>query len=358
MAIRAMGLILLLSAIAMDVGADREGESPNFMAALTDVAAGRVCEHLEGRFRNLKSEGRDHQDAAVTGTLWIKECRAGSVEGNPHILALSIKAQGWRWIYQKKEKLAAEFEISEYGKFEVAMDIQGRLDAVYNPREKVLALWFLPQGEPELNFSQVGDIEVNEEGLWASVLGGVASVFMQSPETMAAETFEALGRKKLVRKLEKGFSIAADFCSGRVVVRMAKMSRQELVSSLEEKVGESQAHHAQMHPDGLIVAGPFSAGSEKLQIKISGTSGNQLHAQLVCQEEANRMASAFLNDKRMPEVQTLTDNRAGSLLTMEASSDNCPVVLVTRPAGPAKTPFDFNYRVNEHRAMKPLADCD
>lgn len=353
---RIVVFILSLPLMTFGAGAQPANEDPNFIAALTDVAAGRACERLEGQFRNLKSKGRD-DESAVTGSLWIQECRASSLEDDPHMMKLSINAAGWRWIYQKKEKFAADFVVSEYGRFEVTIDILGRLDTHYDPQEKVLALWFLPQGEPKLSFSQVGDIEVNEEGLWASVLGGIASVFMQSPEAMAAETFQQLGRKKLTQQLEQGFSIAVDFCSGQIYTQMAKLSRQELVSALEIKP-VNQATLAQMHPEGLLIVGPFSATSEKLQVKISHTSGNQLRAQLVCQDSAKRIASAFMDDEAIPEVRVLTDNTAGSLLTIDGAIGNCPIALVAQPAGQIENPFEFSYRVSEQRALKPLADCN
>lgn len=123
------------------------------MAALTDVAANRACDRLENQFRSLEDEGRSGQPS-VTGTLWIKNCRAQSIEGDSRGIALYIDAAGWRWIYREKEKLGAEFEVSDYAKFEVAVEINGRLDAVHDPKAKVMVLWFLPMGEPGVRFSR------------------------------------------------------------------------------------------------------------------------------------------------------------------------------------------------------------
>ena len=347
---------VLITGWALNCGAQPADDDPRFITALTDVVAGQACERLEGQFRGLESDDRNSKPV-FTGTLWIKECRAGSVDGEPHKLTLSINAEGWRWIYRKKEKLAAEFVVSDYGKFDVAVDVTGRLDAVYDPRAKVMALWFLPQGEPRVRFSHVSDIDVDEEGLWASVLGGVASVFMHSPEDLATETFQQLGRKKLTQKLAEGFSVATDFCTGRTFTQLAKLSKEQLISSVEQKA-IVPTRRVQIHPDGLVIVGPLSAKSEKLQVKINGTSANQLRAQLICQDSAERLARAFINNELLPDVQVLATNEGGSLLTVDAAPGNCPIALITRPSGQTERPFNFSYRVTEQRVMEPLADCD
>lgn len=355
MNIRTMFAATLIAGWALGSGA-QTGNDPNFMAALTDVATSRACERLENQFRSLESDGRDGQPS-VTGTLWIKECQTGSVDGDPREMALSINAEGWRWLYREKEKLGAEFEVSDYARFDVAVDVAGQLDAVYDPRAKVMGLWFLPKGEPQVRFSQVGDIEVDEEGLWASALGGVASVFMHSPEKLTTETFQQLGRKKINQKLAEGLSAAVDFCTGQTFTQLAKLSKEQLISSVEQKPA-SETRHVQMHPDGLVIAGPFSAESETLQIKINGTSANQLRAQLVCQDSAERLAGAFMKNESLPDVRVLATNEGGSLLTVDAAPGNCPIVLITRPSGKSERPFNFSYRVTEQRTMKPIADCE
>lgn len=355
MNIRAITGVFFMMCCALGSSAQTTDDS-NFMAALTDVAANRACDRLENQFRGLEFEGRDGQPS-VTGTLWIKNCRAQNVEGDPRGIALSINAVGWRWIYREKEKLGAEFEVSDYAKFEVAVKINGRLDAVYDPKAKVMVLWFLPKGEPGIRFSQVGDIDVDEEGLWASVLGGVASVFIHSPEKLASETIQQMGRKKLEQKLTEGFSVAADFCTGQTFMKLAKLSKEQLISSVEQKPpGETKRVH--MHPEGLIIAGPFNAESETLQIKVNGTSANQLQARLICLDFAERLAEMFIKDKSLPDDRILATNEGGSLLTVEAAPGNCPVALVARPAGKTERPFNFSYRVTEQRPMMPLADCN
>ncbi|QJR82630.1 hypothetical protein CA267_018665 [Alteromonas pelagimontana] len=162
-------------------------ESEHLSAALVDIAGKRICDRLQNRYRGLK---RDLPGGATaySGTLWIHSCEVEYNEKQQDIITLLLGIEGWRWLYREKEKLGAEFKVSEFAQFQVDISLQGRVAAKYDPQAKRLAMWLKPTETPEVNFKASGDVDVEKEGMWGAVLAGAASLIGQSPDTLADET--------------------------------------------------------------------------------------------------------------------------------------------------------------------------
>lgn len=328
-----------------------EARDKNLILALTQLAGMYACDRMRGKFRTIKSEGRDKRESA-SGTLWIRECSASS-EGDR--LSLSLGGQGWRWIYRQKERVGAEFEVSQYGTFKVDVAVTGNMDAHYDPQAQQVSVWFRPVSEPEVSFTPLGQVDVETEGFWSSVVGGMASLVMQSPESQAYQQFQSMGRKRFGERFSQGYTAQLDFCTGRLRTGFGLDGKNQ--SQGQDPGGTvSSATEAFMHPDGLIIDGPFDIDPNKFQVTVQ--TDRPVQAQLVCAQQAEKLAEAFLEKQRFPEISTLTGTRVEKeeSLHVEEQIVHCPVALVLSAVeDPPQVAFPFSYTVTTAPLMKTAA---
>lgn len=337
--------------LAQQQGQGPEGKDKNLIMALTQLAGMYACDQMRGRFRTIEAEGQGEQESA-SGTLWIREC-AASAEGDQ--LALTLGGQGWRWIFREKEKAGAEFEVSQYGKFQVEVALKGRMDARYDPNAQTVRIWFRPVTEPKVNFQPLGEVDVETEGFWSSVVGGVASLVMQSPESQAYEQFASTGHKRFAERFSKGYTAELDFCTGRLQTGFGLNGNGNGNRKSGEQDQQSEGTRAFMHQDGLIIDGPFDAQPDKFQVTVR--SKQPVRAELVCAGEAEKVAEAFLQKRQPPDVSDLASARVENETTLQLKERvSCPVALLLRSVEhPPTGAFQFHYQVKTAPLVKTAA---
>jgi hypothetical protein len=181
-------------------------------------------------------------------------------------------------------------------------------------------------------------VEVAEEGLWSSVVGGVASVVMDSPEEQASEQFRSVGRKRIQDRFAEGYTAELDFCSGRLETGFGLGEQ-----ATEHDAGEWTSGF--MHPEGLIIDGPENVDPEAFSVTVSANQG--LQVQLMCSRQAKQLAQAFIDDRELPQVNALVSQVIQGEQTIELDRQvvNCPVALVFRPSEQAAdAAFRFRYQ--------------
>lgn len=337
----------------------------HLLLALSRMAGMRVCDRMRNRFRTLSTGSRENQPAS-SGTLWIEDCTANT-EGTR--LAISLGGQGWRWIYRIEEQAGAEFEMSQYAAFAVDVSLEGEIDAAYDPDQEVFTFWYRPSSEPDVNFRPLGDVEVDTEGLWSSVVGGAASLFSRSPSARAREQIQTEGRKTFKERFGEGYTAKLDFCTGELDTGFGlngEESEDGTVDSEQASAGDDEqgpeGTPAYMHPGGLILDGPHDV--DPAEFSVSVESDSPLEAALICESEATRVARSFLDNRQgeeLPEVEALSSTlvQGETQLRLQQSFVSCPVVVAFRASpGSPEQAFGFSYNVESAPLMEPAQQCE
>ncbi|MGQ9424781.1 hypothetical protein ACXYTJ_02390 [Gilvimarinus sp. F26214L] len=326
------------------------GRDSNLLLALAQMAGMHVCDHMRDRFRNLETGSREGE-SATSGTLWMEDC-AAHVDGTR--LSIALGGQGWRWVYRVKQQAGADFELSQYATFAVDVRVEGNLDAGYDEENRIFHFWFKPLDEPTVSFRPIGDVDVDTEGLWSSVVGGAASLFSRSPDDRAREQLQAVGRENLKEKFSEGFTASLNFCTGRLDVGLGINGEDAAEPDMQE-----ESIQAYMHEGGLILDGPYDVDPRQFAVNIEG-DGPML-AELMCVNEAVALARAFVEQQPLPEVRALNrvETRGNARFGVDTSYVSCPVVLALRPLpGAGETSFGFQYQVHTAPLMEPLEQCE
>lgn len=335
------------------------GQESNLPAALADIAGSKICSRLENRFRGLQSEN-SQGEKVYSGTLWIHSCKVNYDEDNQDIMTLNLGVKGWRWLDREKEKLGADFNVSEFARFQVDVGLTGRVKYHYDPTSKNFALWFKPVKEPAVNFDASGDVDVDKEGMWGTVLAGAASMVGQSPDSMADEKLVETGAKRFSDKMENGFSAAIDFCSGYVVSKLGQIDQASLFSQLDKKQN-AEYNQVDLVPSSFLLFGPYGEQSTLLDLRLKVNNNADFNNKLICMEDALNLAQAYMqgNDRtpEVPGIKLVKDNDEGDV-SLKNSDQTCPVVAMFSTDKSVKKKASFEFKVRDFSDPKPLMKCD
>lgn len=313
---------------------------------IAEIAAARTCDRLRDSFRPLVVAGAEPR---VAGTLWIERCR-DTVTGDK--VALELGGRGWLWVSQEQVTAGTGFAVTQNVRFRTTVAVTGTLDAAYAPEKHIATVWFTPEGTPDVSFEAIGDIAVDQESLWSAVLGTLAAAVTSSPESRAAVAIAARGRETFQEAFVIGIAATVDLCSGEVVTDLAHPAEGEMID-LEPALPPIQAA---LHSRGLLIFGPFdTAGGLKMVVDVSG--GGQVGAQLMCREQATALASAYLEDRPPPPVETVASGLVAGRAELSAAETVCPAYLAVR-SGSATAPVNVSIAViGKQPKREPLATC-
>lgn len=321
-------------------------EAHDLRLMMAELAAARACKRLEGTFRPLTGSG---EGGPVAGALWIEDCRDTETDTR---VRLELSGRGWLWLARHKEKAGADFSLSQYARFRVSVTLQGTIDAAYAAREHIATVWFTPSGPPEVTFEPIGQLEVDSEGLWSSVVSGLASAFGRSPEQRARGKLATRGEQRFQGRFAEGIAATVDLCSGRVETGLGHPPQGQML----EAGTSDMPVEAVLHPQGLLLSGPHEPSGGPLTFAIDVAEGGRVRAQLVCQDQAAALADAFLAGKKLPEVEALAAEVVAGRAELQTRGRGCPVVLATRPAASAPVRFRIR-RPSATSSREPLATC-
>ncbi|MBZ0231375.1 MAG: hypothetical protein K8M05_03430, partial [Deltaproteobacteria bacterium] len=339
MLLRALALTLLITAACRD----REERPPpppepppepirvaagdrDLRVLLAEVAEGRGCELLKGKFRPLRDRSRSD---VVTGVLWIRDCR---MDRRGLDLTLALDAGGWQHIERATDTAGATFELAQSVRFAADMTMTGVLDVAYEPATHVASVWFSPAETPDVRFEPIGEIEVDERGAWAATVGALGSLVGQSPEAKSEDRVEEEGEHAMTKQLAGGLGATIDLCSGLV---RDDLGRPPNGVMYEPGVGATLHVLHELHPGGLFVLGPYRA-PKGMTVNLEVEHGT-VRAALMCRGEAEKLGEAFLERRELPEVTSLAVKDTDGEATLRVGRSRCPVALVVRAVPDART---------------------
>jgi hypothetical protein len=295
---------------------------------LSDVASSKACGMIVDGFRGLRAP--DAPDV-VTGVLWIRDCEISN--DGTHV-TFEIKGNGWLWVDQTKSKAGGSFIVRQYVRFGVDATIRGALDIAYDRKSHVVTLWFTPDQPPAVAFRTIGDIEVERDGVWSSIVGALGTAFATSPEAQALSQATSQGTTDLSARLADGLAVTINLCTGLRRVELGRSPKGEMG---EADVGESRSVPVDVQPGGVIMIGPQIA-DDGMTLKAIALAG-AVRLDLVCAKDADTLASEYINGQIASSVPILgtTDVRDESRLRIK--STRCPVVVVATALDDAPARF-------------------
>ena len=316
---------------------------------LSELASSKACATIRGMFNGLRATDRPD---VVTGVLWIRECEI--TNAGAHV-SFHIAGNGWVWVDQSKSKAGGKFTAQQYIRFSVAATIEGAVDLAYDRDTHVVTLWFTPNRAPDVEFKTIGDIEVDREGAWSSIVGAVGTAFANSPESVASDEAESRGTHTFSAELAQGLAVTINLCTG---LRRVHLGRPPRGTMGDADVGETPRVAVALHPGGVTIIGPQIA-EDGMTVRANALEG-AVRLTLVCAKDAETVASEFMAGKITSTVPVLgsVDVRARSRLRIRRAK--CPVMVVVSPLDDAPARFTWERPASEiaRSTGGPLVRCE
>ncbi|MDB4956968.1 MAG: hypothetical protein JWO36_4537 [Myxococcales bacterium] len=320
----------------------RKSDDRNLLVLVAEIVDTKACQRLRNTYRGLAGL----QDPAVMGgTLWIREC---SIENDGTNITARLSGDGWEWVNKQQEKAEAKFAVQQYVKFHVAATVRGTLDASYGPRSKIVTIWFAPTGHPAVQFQPIGNVSVDEQGLWSSIVGTASSVVSETPNQKATEQVQKQGAQSFTSKLDKGLTITLNACTGQSHTAFGQVPEAQ---AEKQSAAKPSSTPVALNEGGLAMFGP-ETGS-KMNIVVDVTSGT-VHVDAVCRAQADAIAQAFVRGTQLPAVKTLASADITGNGQLPVKGADCPVVVIARPRTPRAT---FSWKRDPPASSTPLVEC-
>jgi hypothetical protein len=319
---------------------------------LAQLASAKACEQIHGHFQALPASGRPD---VMAGVLWIHGCR---ITNTGTKVKFRLEGNGWQWIDQEKKKAGATFSMRQYVRFAVAATISGTLDVGYDPTAHIASVWFSPTGDPEVRFAPTGNLDVDPEGAWSSVLGAAASLLAKSPEESAQQDAQNQGAAEFKKQFAGGLSITADLCTGLVRTGMGHTTRGKMAAP---GVGETSRIAVELQPGGLMIFGPQPA-TDGMTIEADVPKG-AAHLALMCNDQAQAQAKAFVASSAPPAAagSVLAAHDVHGQATLQIAATKCPVSLVATLPADATEAVSLTWRRPAVQTAEsnggPVIDC-
>jgi hypothetical protein len=315
---------------------------------LAELASSKACEMIEGSYRGLR--GSD-DPKTTTGVLATRECKLVNDGTN---VTFTLGGVGWQWANQTKKKAGATFQLREYIKFHVKAVLQGPLDIAYDRENLVVSIWFTPTKPPDVKFDPIGDVDVDEKGLWSDVVGGLSTVFGASPDEQGEKQAKAQGSQEFENQLADGMTVAIDLCTGYQRFTMGRPPKGELGPA---DPGETKEKPVAIAPGGLLVFGPFMA-PDGMTVKIN--SNGPLRIGLACEDDVRPAVDAFVNEQPEPAIHTLDQVEVNGSGSLKIKPQKCKVAFVAKSLSQERVTFGWQRPASEiaQSTGGPAIRCD
>ena len=316
-------------------------------ALVYDYLSEQACVRIKNHFSGIKDRLRKN---VIDGQIWIRDCK---ITNDGKQLIADVSGSGWEWQHKVEKKAGGTFEVNQYVKFNVTAKLAGTADLAYSPKDHVASVWFTPTAKADVKFTPVGDIEVNRDDTWSSILGGAATLIGESPDDKAEQTADQKGTEAFEQQAARGFEVAIDMCSNTARMALKRLPKGQMP---KPTVGETHKLQVEVQNYGVMIYGPY-VQPEGLTLDVEVTGGSA-KVNLACAKEAEETAQNFLDNK--PNTATAI---AAELVTghakLELPHERCPVVLVIRSVQPQPVMISFVRPQSEatRAAGGPLASC-
>jgi hypothetical protein len=315
---------------------------------LSELASSKACSRVRGGFIGLRAPDRP---GVVTGVLWIRACEISNA--GLHV-TFHIAGNGWLWIAQTKDQGGGTFAVRQYVRFGIDTTIQGALDLAYDRGAHVASVWFTPDHPPEVKFTTIGNVDVDRQGVWSSVVGALGTAFATSPEDAAAEQAQLHGTSELAARLANGLAVTINLCTGLSRVQLGRSPKGEMAAA---DVGETRRIPVELQPGGVMIIGPQLAG-EGMTLQAVALQGG-VGLTLVCAKDAETIAREFMAGHPVPVVPVLGSVDVRTEARLQIMPALCPVDVVVHPLDDAPARFAWERPTSEiaRSTGGPLIHC-
>lgn len=315
---------------------------------LAELASSKACDMIQGSYRGLR--GSDDPQT-TTGLLAMRECKLVNDGTN---VKFTLGGVGWQWADQTKKRAGAKFQLREYVKFHVTAVLQGPLDIAYDREKHIVSIWFSPTKPPDVKFDPIGDVDVDEKGLWSDVVGGLSTVFGASPDEQGKKQAKQQGSQEFENQLSDGMTVAVDLCTGYQRFSMGRPPKGDLGPA---DPGETKDKPVAVAPGGLLVFGPFMA-PDGMSVKIN--SNGPLRVGLACEDDVRPAVDAFVAEQPEPAIHTLDQADINGSGALKIKPQKCKVAFVAKSLAQQRVTFGWQRPASEiaQSTGGPAIRCD
>lgn len=349
------GRVVPSSAKSRDQGMD------NIRGLMVDLTEYNVCSRLKGQILPLSSGPPSGSGkSSNTGIVRVDTCIARKTDSKH--LRIDISGIGWQWISRRKEQYGAEFKVDDTIRFLVSISMVGTFDMNYDQGKHILTVWFVPTQPVNAGIQLKGNVDVDYDTLWSSIVGAAGTLLGSSPEERAKKTAHSQGSQKFSSNLSRGMTFILDMCSGQQYFRLGTFPAGEIPGNAAPTGGRPYLVNSRgvLHGKSLLMAGPYKT-DKPIAARIDVLEGGGVNAALVCEEDAKNIAEAYVNGRAVPQFKALAEQnaQAGKPASLEVKrGSGCKVVMIMRPLHEQRVPVTFTYTVLYRDAKpKPLVRC-
>lgn len=336
-------------AASASTGADAE-----LRAMVTEALTPQLCPKLIGSYLGLPGESDAHGPASGTvasvGRWWIRRCEARTVGDR---LELSIGGSGWTWI----DRETSGFRVRQYLLFDASASLGADVTVGYDRARRVASLWMTPAAGVQANITPRGLVNVEPQGFFASVLGGVAAVTGNSVSDRARTQAAELGSTQLRERLGAGFTMTVALERRQVDFMVGALQRGE-VPERPYPAAEGGPwlvnQRSSVWPGGLDVVGPVDVAQGALGMDLTLEEGDGVVVRAVCAEPLTRYFDTRFRDPAAtpaaPAGEVLAELTQGArerhiALPSQVAGAACPMVLTLSTRGASPLPARLRYRI-------------
>jgi hypothetical protein len=324
-------------------------------AMAMDIAQMQACPNLVDRFLPLPEDRQAGfargELPTVEGRLWVDEC---TVEREGEQLAMRVEGRGWQWISRSASgPFGSSFSVRGHVRFTASAGMDADVDLGYDTEHHRARVVLSPHGQPRGRLTPIGSLPIVAGGGWSDVVGTFGSMLGTDVQASARPMVEADGAAMIRRHLSGGATFMLDLCTGQLDGALGALGDGEAPGARPYADGEPWIDNmrVRLRPGGLDLSGPWAAQGSRVLFDVEVEEGEGAEIVIVCQEAAERIATEFLDGRRV-QVQSPVAHRnasRGRNLELAVAPDACPSpVLVVMPRG--NQPVLYRYRVRREGA--------
>jgi hypothetical protein len=296
---------------------------------IAEIAAEKACDRIRDRFHPLRAPERHD---VVTGVLWFRTCVSTHDGTN---VTFTLTGSGWQWVDKTKHEAGAKFLVHQYVRFAAKATISGVLDLGYDRATHIATLWFSPSRAPVVDLDPIGGVAVDRSGAWSSLVATVASAFARSPSREGAKEAKREGTQSFMAQLAEGLTVTIDLCTGVARSEVGHIPKGQLAPP---GVLEPSTTEFELEPGGVLMLGPNRA-QDGMTVQVDAPA--QISVALVCVDDAEAVARAYLDGTTPAALTTLAETHDGGATALTVPAQRCPVAVVARSLATSGPPLQF-----------------
>lgn len=299
--------------------------NPGELVPATAVDGSIVCQSVANRFVGLAAMnsggqgGDDRGPSASAGRLWVRQCAAQAEGSN---LRVRLGGPGWYFVDQASDGI----RVTQQVPFELRLVMAGRLHE--SSEDGVLALWFEPVAEPEVQVDSPDALEVHSTNLWGDFLRVIPGI---SPQQVAARGFKQQLTQAFREQLRAGVTVTFTLRSGQADATLGRLAAGKTPQHpFEDEPSWAVNDRVLLAPGGSQALGPIDPGRAELNVIVERGAGVRYRA--IC-DQAMQESYGFIANGALSRVPSAAWVASGTVegrgeQTTTLRVEGCPYYLV------------------------------